>query len=236
MIKKYSTEELNDIFDRLPEEIKDAIVSVDNARMISALGKKYNLHIDKVGEIAEETGLVLLGLTHPTEFVSNLTKRLGIDRIIASQIASDINDQVFLKVRELLKDIQKETAKKEEEEELEPRPSRDALLAALEHPEGMLKRPIGETTSSKTSIPIVEIRNPYLGRTPEMGKDFPVIAPAPSYIKEPTPTKTPETPVVDEKPSIQAPATDILTQKMSGQFSTPSTESTRKIDPYKEQI
>lgn len=229
---KYSSEELNERFDNLPEDLKNAFLSVDTAHVINSIGRKYGLYIDKIGETAEETGLVLLGLTHPTEFVSNLTKRLGIDRVVASQIASEINDQVFLKVRELLKDVQREKIKKEEEIELEPRPSKDALLAALEHPEGMLKRPV----SKPGEIPLVEVKNPYAPAKPTPGVDVPIVAPVPASAYEEKQSMPPA-----ENP----PAQDILTQKMSGQFSMPKAESvvdqntstpTKRFDPYKEQV
>lgn len=227
----YSKEELNEAYKKLPPELQEVFLSVDVTDAITNIGKKYNLHIDQIGLLDSETGLVLLGLTHPTEFVSSLTKRLGIDRIIASQVASDINDQVFLRVRELLKDIQKNKVKEEEEKEMEPRPSKDALLAALEHPEGMLKRPArmpeagGPVPKAEKEIPLVEIKNPYQPAKPEMGKDFPVVAPV-------APPKTEEAKMEE----------DILTQKMSGQFSLPKVETrvdstpAKKIDPYKEQI
>jgi hypothetical protein len=227
---RYSKEELNEAYNRLPPELREILFSVDITNSIASIGKKYNLHIDQIGGLNSETGLVVLGLTHPTEFVSKVTKRLGVDRVVASQVASDINDQVFLKIRELLKDIQRGTVKREEEEEMEPRPSKDALLAALEHPEGMLKRPV----QKPEEIQFVEIKNPYAPQKPEMGKDTPVVAPVPASAYNET-----------EVPAPTPPSGDILTQKMSGQFSMPKTESTvshsepattRKVDPYKEQV
>ncbi len=233
---QHSSDELNEIFQKMPEGIKDAIVSVDTARIINDTGKKYGLHIDQVGTVAEETGLVLLGLTHPTEFVSNLTKRLGIDRVVASQIASEINDQVFLKVREQLRNVHDNPEEVAPEDEPAPEslhPTRDALLEAIQNPEGMAKRPIAK----EKPIPLVSIKNPYEKATPEMGKDFPVVAEAPKMA--PTPPS---------KLNLDADDGDILTQKMSGQFSLPTVETkvkevepgqpmtTKKNDPYKEQV
>ena len=67
------------------------------------IGEKHGLHIDKIGELASETGLVFLGLTRPQEFVSNLAERLGVAREAARDIAADVNERVFLPVREHLK-------------------------------------------------------------------------------------------------------------------------------------
>lgn len=229
---QYSSDELNEIFDKLPEALKDAIVSVDNARIIGEIGKKYNLHIDQTGEVAEEVGLVLLGLTHPTEFVSQLTKKVGIDRVVASQIASDINDRIFLKVRELLKSLQvakpTEFPAEPETEFVRSRsqggfapnpvsgppvhPTRDALLEAIENPDGLSKRL--KPTPPGTGLDA----NPPYDREQERSVPGGPVMPKP---------------------------TDILEQKLSGQFSMPTVESeitldqlqpAKKTDMYREQV
>ena len=90
---------------KLPEDLKNAIFSIDSAETIQAIGKKSNLPIDKIGELADETGLVMLGLTHPNNFISNLAERLKLDKESARKIAEEINTQIFAKVRESLKKI-----------------------------------------------------------------------------------------------------------------------------------
>lgn len=102
---KHTPEQLLEIYDKLPKDLKDAIFSVDSAEIIQAIGKKYNLPIDKTGELADETGLVMLGLTHPNNYISNLTQRLNTDKETAKKIADEINTQIFAKIRESLKKI-----------------------------------------------------------------------------------------------------------------------------------
>ncbi len=89
----------------LPEDLKDAIFGVDTAEAVEAVAKKYGLLIDKMGALADETGLVMLGLTHPKDFIAHLAERLGTDRLTARNIAEDINSQIFQKIRESLKKI-----------------------------------------------------------------------------------------------------------------------------------
>ncbi len=102
---KYTPQQLREIYLKLPEDLKDAIFNVDSAEIIQAIGKKYNLPIDKTGELADETGLVLLGLTHPDNYIFNLAQRLNTDKETAGKIAEEINNQIFAKVRESLKKI-----------------------------------------------------------------------------------------------------------------------------------
>ncbi len=102
---KFTPQQLKEKYQALPEDLKDAIFSVDSANIIQSVGKKYNLTIDKIGELADETGLVMLGLTHPKDFIPNLSQRLAVDRETARKIAEGVNAQIFAKVRESLKKV-----------------------------------------------------------------------------------------------------------------------------------
>src|SRR3989338_6526387 len=90
---------------KLPSDLKTAIYSADSSTAIENISKKYGLHIDQMGKLAEETGLVMLGVTHPKDFISNLAKRLQVDQITAKSVARDVNEQIFKKVRESLMKI-----------------------------------------------------------------------------------------------------------------------------------
>lgn len=96
---------LSNIFDELPENIQDAIMSVNSSDAITEISEKYKLHIDQQASLGSETGLVLLGLTDPMEFVNNLSSKLGIDKNIASQIVGEINEKIFVKVKDSLRAI-----------------------------------------------------------------------------------------------------------------------------------
>jgi hypothetical protein len=99
----YTTEQLEQIFENLPDELRKAIASVESANILMEVGKKHNLLIDKIGEMSDETGMVLFGLTHPKDFVANLASRLGVDIETARNIADEINTKIFAQVRESLK-------------------------------------------------------------------------------------------------------------------------------------
>ena len=90
-------------FQKLPADVQTAIYSVETSRAIEQIADKHYLLIDKMGLLAEEVGLVMLGATHPKDFIRNLSDKLGIDRETAKKIAEDVNQQIFAKVRESLK-------------------------------------------------------------------------------------------------------------------------------------
>ncbi|MDP3784560.1 MAG: hypothetical protein Q8R12_00560, partial [bacterium] len=106
-------------------DLKTAIYSADSSTAIENISKKSGLHIDQMGKLAEETGLVMLGLTHPKDFIPHLVERLGVDKLTARNIAEDINQQIFQKVRESLKKIHGLA-------EAPPSPEAPAVAEALE--------------------------------------------------------------------------------------------------------
>lgn len=102
---EYTLEQLREKLHNLPEDVQDAIFAVETTEAIGTIQKKYQLHIDQAGELAEEVGLVMLGLTRPFDFVSRIATRLRITQLVASQITKDINEAIFNPIKESLKQI-----------------------------------------------------------------------------------------------------------------------------------
>ncbi|MEK7560926.1 MAG: hypothetical protein AAB539_03165 [Patescibacteria group bacterium] len=100
---RFPQEQLEERYEILPESLKDALFSPDIARAMVEIGKKYGLNIEATGLMAEETGYVVLGLTHPEDFVRVLAKATGLHHGAAGEMASDINRRVFFPLRETLK-------------------------------------------------------------------------------------------------------------------------------------
>ncbi len=98
-------EQLKELYKKLPEDLKDAIFSADSGEALREIAKNKGLAIDKSGELADETGSVMLGLTPPKDFVRNLERRLGVDEKTAREIAAEVNERIFAKVRDSLKKI-----------------------------------------------------------------------------------------------------------------------------------
>ena len=117
-MKNFTEKQIAQMYDNLPEDLKDSIFSVDTTSVINEIGRKYGLAIDKIGDLANETGMVMLGVTHPNEFIGNLADRLEVDKEKARAIAGEINEQVFKKVRESLRKIHNMREGREEKEDV----------------------------------------------------------------------------------------------------------------------
>ncbi|KKS95533.1 hypothetical protein A3B05_00515 [Candidatus Giovannonibacteria bacterium RIFCSPLOWO2_01_FULL_43_160] len=97
-----------DILERvseLPDDLRKALFARSTTDTIQVVGKNAGLSIDKIGELADETGRVMLGITSPSDYVKNLVSRLSVNQEKAKAIAEEINQKVFQPVRESLKKI-----------------------------------------------------------------------------------------------------------------------------------
>lgn len=83
----------------LPEDVKTAFFSDAVTEVILSIGKTHGLAVDKIGELGDEIGLVMLGITQTGDFIKNLSDRLGVDKEKAKVIAEDVNQKVFQPIK-----------------------------------------------------------------------------------------------------------------------------------------
>ena len=119
--KTYTTEEIERKFASLPEEIKALLYSPQMLNVIKGIGEKHRLHVDQVGLLEAETSEVMLGLVEAKDYSLALSESLGMDRQKADAIAKDINDQLFVKIRDAMK-LTYEQQKTENEKPTVPTP------------------------------------------------------------------------------------------------------------------
>jgi hypothetical protein len=98
-----TTKIIKERFDSLPESIQEVILSSNYEETLLEIGKQYNLRVDQLDILERETTLVMMGLTPTKNFETELIRELHLDNLRGSQIVKDINEKVFLKIRELLK-------------------------------------------------------------------------------------------------------------------------------------
>jgi len=108
----YTEQQLLESFEGLPLGLRQAIASVDTANAIQAIAKKNLLHVDQMSALASESGLVLLGLTHPRDYIANLARRLRVPEAKARDIAKEVSADVLSKVRDSLRTLHEEPSTK----------------------------------------------------------------------------------------------------------------------------
>lgn len=128
---EYSQEILEERMLALPEELQIAMVSNDVANNVQTVAKKYSLDIEQSGILADVTSYVMLGLIPSKNFMVELSKRAQIDNAKATEIAKDINSQVFDGIRQSIEKMQ-------DDQDI----SKDNVLKGIENPSTQTKTPI----------------------------------------------------------------------------------------------
>lgn len=106
--------------DKLPEDVREAMFSIDTANILKAISEENGLHVDQAGELVDETGALMLGDTKPADFISHIQKRVRVDEKTARNIAETINKEIFRAIRESLKAIHNLDTKKQIKTHTEP--------------------------------------------------------------------------------------------------------------------
>ena len=101
----HTREQLREIYKNLPEEIKDALDSVELLDLIEEIGKKFHLHIDQQGKISNEIGLMLFGITRPENFIDKLIKAVELTPEVAGEITKELNTKIFFPIRKSIERV-----------------------------------------------------------------------------------------------------------------------------------
>src|SRR3989344_199460 len=97
------SDEIQKKLEALPPDIRSFIYSADMSSVVQQIGQKHQLHVDQVGALEAEAAAAMIGITEREEFVENLTEALNIDTQRSTLIAKDVNDLLFVKIRESMK-------------------------------------------------------------------------------------------------------------------------------------
>jgi hypothetical protein len=103
---KFTEEQIQERFKQLPKEVQEAVTSADVHDKILGVAKKYGLHVDQEGELVDQIGLIMLGLSPSKDFVKNFSSSAEVDVKTATSIAEDINKEIFDEIRESMREIE----------------------------------------------------------------------------------------------------------------------------------
>lgn len=99
----YPFSKLEKQYKALPPDVRSAISSAHVGEKLMQIGRKYNLHVDTLDKLFGETGFVMLGLTHPKDYIKKISKQLGVDERTAREIATEVNEAIYRPIKESLK-------------------------------------------------------------------------------------------------------------------------------------
>jgi hypothetical protein len=88
-------QELEQLYNSLPQNTKDLISSPSTAREVKHLAEKYELDVSNTEMLLNEVGLVLLGVEDRETFAKDLIEVLGMREEQATLLAEEISSGVF---------------------------------------------------------------------------------------------------------------------------------------------
>jgi hypothetical protein len=100
---RYTKEQINERFQMLPASVQDIVLSAEVADAIKEIADKNGLHIDTAGLLNEEITYVMVGAEKSSNFISNLKTKVHLPEDKVNAVAGDVNEKIFLPVREALK-------------------------------------------------------------------------------------------------------------------------------------
>lgn len=104
---KYSQQEIWKLFEGLPDNLKDALLSETTANTISNIATRNEIEEGKISQLAELVGNVLMGILPPEELPETLVKELKLDEERARKISREINRFLLYPVKESLANFYK---------------------------------------------------------------------------------------------------------------------------------
>lgn len=179
-------------FESLPDDLKTALTSEEVDASIQGVAKKHFLHIDQTGELADETGLVMLGLTKTDEYINNLKERLGVQQQKAAEIAKDIDENVLRPIKtSLIKMHDESTEAAEDEESLDREQIMKEIHEHLEDVGGALTIDDKQQPGTTGQEPLTINGDPLTPKpTGEIPSNVTTTPPAPASIVEKKLTET----------------------------------------------
>lgn len=105
MSKHYTKEQAQKALEKLPDELQEAVFSMETADAIWNASEKQSVTTEERARIAEYAGYVLLGLMLPQEFTQALVADIKLSKNTAQEIAREINRFVFYPVKPVLEQL-----------------------------------------------------------------------------------------------------------------------------------
>jgi len=101
MTKKYIKEQFWKLYEKLPQELKYALFAEETGDNIYNICQRNKIE-ERLGEIVDYVGQVLLGVLAPEDFQKTLEEELLIEGDVAKKVFQEINRFILYPVKEAL--------------------------------------------------------------------------------------------------------------------------------------
>ena len=236
--RTFTSEEAQKKFEALPEAVKDMLYSAELTAIIQKVGEKNKLHYDQMGRLEIETHNVLLGFTDTEDYAPILMKTLEVDQGTARTITEDMNELLFSKIRE---DMKQATTAASMPEKISNPPAMSApampeksvvMPSAAKAPVPAVTTPVPTATPSTPAVPAPSVPEIIKPVGMPMMQHVDAMLSQPTVSIAPKPVAPASTPAPATMPPVAAttPAPDVKKSDV------PAPPPIYKTDPYHEPI
>jgi len=106
MAKKYTREQFWKLYEKLPQELKDALFAEETGNNIYDICKRNEIEED-LEQIVDYVSQVLVGVLPPEELQKSLEEELKLETGVAKKVAQEINRFIFYPVKPVLEELYK---------------------------------------------------------------------------------------------------------------------------------
>ncbi len=112
----YTEEKIKKAYDDSSPAIKAILGDTWIPESSQLIGKKLNIRIDKVGLLIKIIGFVLLDLIPISKFTAVVESEFGLSKSNAEDVAKEVDEHIFIKVRMKVREYKNNEEKKQEVE------------------------------------------------------------------------------------------------------------------------
>ncbi|MBI2624732.1 MAG: hypothetical protein HYW70_00070 [Candidatus Nealsonbacteria bacterium] len=120
MARELTKEQYWELVQKLPDELKNQLFADETAKNIFDICDRNDVDIEKISEVADYAGRIIIGLLTPEEFQGILETRVGLEKAQAKKVAQEIHRFIFFPVKGALDELYKVGVEKKPAEEKLP--------------------------------------------------------------------------------------------------------------------
>jgi hypothetical protein len=101
-------EQLDQAFEKMPKNLKEAFYSFDTDTLVASIGQKHTVHIDALGALQAQVIYTIIGLAKPDDFGKDVLEATSLPKETINAVVRDINEQIFKPIRARMMELDEE--------------------------------------------------------------------------------------------------------------------------------
>lgn len=166
---EYTFEQIEQAYTNLPKKVRVAMLHVNIGEQVNLIGEKYKINIEQKNTLYSEIMLVVVGLKSTVSFEEELKQLIKIPEDKYSEFVIDINNNIFLAMRE---DMQNTDYLEELDNEV---PEKAEVVIEKKNTDVDLDLDDDQEITQAVTVQNIELPTPKVSPAPTLEKITPVV-------------------------------------------------------------